>query len=560
MSGAGTPGILLQIAARRRERIRSEGHALGAAVPSRRQTPLVGFAAPSAGLDRPPAPGPCGPGAPPDSRSGPSAGAVGQPSGSSSGRADGEPAFLICEIKRRSPSAGEIAPRLDPIAQARAYVRAGVGHLSILTEEDHFGGSLEDLIAVKHRFPHLAVLRKDFLLDERDIDISYRSGADAVLLIAALHSPRGLARLCRRAEALGLAALVEIHDRQDLEKARHVRPALCGINSRDLSTFRVDRLSPLALIGAVDWKTRLVYESGVQSGEDARVARAAGFQALLVGEAVVRRPALIGELLRSLDPSTATPAVGAGTVAGTAVSTVPGRHNFWGTLAARLSAHRTDQAAPQRPLVKICGLTRAADAQAAVALGADLLGFVFAASPRRAEAALLRELRDLPALKVGVAVSEEGTRLQELLDAGLLDAVQLHGDESPGDCAALAFPYYKAIRLRRLEDLEAAQRYRCPRLLADAWSPQARGGTGERADEALVAALAERQPLWLAGGLGPDNIGEVVRRFRPELVDASSRLESEPGRKDPAALAAFFQEVSRAVERAEPAIPRGGDR
>jgi indole-3-glycerol phosphate synthase/phosphoribosylanthranilate isomerase len=267
---------------------------------------------------------------------------------------------------------------------------------------------------------------------------------------------------------------------------------------------------------------------------------------VLVGEAVVRQPALIDDLLAG---------------AARAVELGPGG-NFWGRLAARRGGSdglfgplrsETGSAALQpaaRPLVKVCGLTRAADAERAAALGADVLGFVFADSPRRADPALLRELWDLPALKVGVAVSEEGTRLQPLLEEGLLDAVQLHGDESPGQCASLAFPYYKAVRLGQTADVERALAFRCPRVLADAWSPAARGGTGQRIESGLIEAWAERQPLWLAGGIGPENVGEVVRRFAPELIDASSRLESEPGRKDPALLSRFFAQIDQALETA----------
>ena len=509
----GVPaGILRQIAEHRRARIRSEGHGLASTPPERRQVPIVPFGTPAVRPTRP---------------------------------STWVSPILICEIKRRSPSAGEIAPGLDPLEQAGIYARAGVSHLSILTEEDHFGGSLNDLMAVKRRYPGLAVLRKDFLFDETDLEISLQCGADAVLLIAALHDAESLARLCRRAEALGLTPLVEVHDLDDIDKTRKARPALTGINSRDLATFRVDRLAPLALKGLVDWETRLVYESGVQSSEDARMAGNAGFSALLVGEAVVRRPSLIDELLAGAAQAAA---VGPGT-------------DFWGRVAGRLggrmpglpAGRRSPDAralpqGPARPLVKICGLTRAADAERAAALGADILGFVFAASPRRAEPALLRELRDLPVLKVGVAVSEEGTRLQHLVDEGLLDAVQLHGDEAPELCSSLAFPYYKAVRLRQPADMEQALRFRCPRVLADAWSPQARGGTGRRIEDGLITAWAARQPLWLAGGIGPDNVGELVRRFSPELIDASSRLESEPGRKDPVRLEQFFGALARASE------------
>ncbi|HTO20927.1 MAG TPA: phosphoribosylanthranilate isomerase, partial [Spirochaetia bacterium] len=206
------------------------------------------------------------------------------------------------------------------------------------------------------------------------------------------------------------------------------------------------------------------------------------------------------------------------------------------------------------PLVKVCGITRAEDAEAALALGADALGFVFAPSRRRAEPRLLRELQDLDAVKVAVVVTEKpggepnGTRLldpgvRELLEAGLVHAVQLHGDELPQECAGLAFPYFKAARVRTAEDVDGMRRFRSPRVLADAWSASAAGGTGQRVPAELVQAVRQQGPLWIAGGIGPDNVGEVIDGFSPELIDSSSGLEESPGRKDLGRLKAFFEEI-----------------
>jgi indole-3-glycerol phosphate synthase/phosphoribosylanthranilate isomerase len=150
---------------------------------------------------------------------------------------------------------------------------------------------------------------------------------------------------------------------------------------------------------------------------------------------------------------------------------------------------------------------------------------------------------------VGVVTEPQGTaQARALLERGLLDALQLHGEEQPGECLAAGFPYFKALRLREPADAARAGEYGCPRVLADAWSAGARGGTGRRVPGELVEKLAAERPLWLAGGLGPDNIREVVRRRRPELVDASSRLEASPGVKDRAALELFFAEIAAGGE------------
>ncbi len=230
--------VLLEIAEHRRIRIAREGHAQGVDLPAARPGPVFPF---------------------------------------------GRPPFLVCEIKRKSPSKGAIAPDLDAVQQAGRYVQAGVRSLSILTEQDSFAGSLQDIVDVRHAFPDVAILRKDFLLDEEDIRVSWRAGADAVLLIAALLDRARLEALHRCAESLGLQPLVEVHDAEDVEKCRALAPGLTGINARDLATFTVDLLHPLAMRRRIPWKTRLLFESGIRSGEDVRVALTEGFAGVLVG-------------------------------------------------------------------------------------------------------------------------------------------------------------------------------------------------------------------------------------------------------------------------------------
>ncbi len=477
--------VLEEIVARRAERLRAEGPAMGCALPRTRELPLVPF-----------------------------------------GRSDGAESggrFLICEIKRRSPSKGAISPALDAPAQASLYASRGVKTVSVLTERDHFSGSLSDLVEVKRRNPGLCVLRKDFLLEPEDIDASYRAGADAVLLIAAALSQEKLAALHERASRLGLASLVEIHAAGEAAKVAPLAPAFVGLNARDLDTFVVDLASPLAARSAISWKAATVFESGISSEEHAAFAAASGFDGILVGESVVRSPELIPALLSGLRAE---------------------RRPFWDRLyAGRLSS--------ARPLVKVCGLTRAEDARLADELGADLLGFIFAPSKRRADAEAVRSLGATRAQKVGVVVTSGGPEslpeeVERLLDGGALDAVQLHGDEGPEDCWRTAFPYYKALRLQGAADVERIPDYRCPRVLLDAYREGMRGGTGERIGPELLRSARSRGPLWVAGGIGAENVRELILAFNPELVDASSGLEASPGRKDAAKLRAFFGEIEAA--------------
>jgi indole-3-glycerol phosphate synthase len=207
---------------------------------------------------------------------------------------------VVGEVKRRSPSVGAIAEHVDPLAQARAYAEAGAAGISVLTERDHFHGSLDDLAAVAASVADVPVLCKDFVLDERQLDLAAAAGAHAVLLIAAVHDDARLVDLLAAAHARGLEVLLEVHDEAELERALDVPADLVGVNNRDLRSFAVDlavteRLAPMA----ADDPRPLVAESGVRTGADAARLRACGVDALLVGEALMRAPRP-GGLLRQL--------------------------------------------------------------------------------------------------------------------------------------------------------------------------------------------------------------------------------------------------------------------
>ena len=193
---------------------------------------------------------------------------------------------VISEIKRRSPSRGDLYPDLDPSALAEAYVGGGASCLSVLTDEDWFGGSADDLMKARAAVP-VPVLRKDFTVDARDIADARLMGADCVLLIAAVLDDAELSDFHQLAGDLGLDALVEIHDEPELERALAVGARLIGVNQRDLVTFEVDqeravRLAPLIPDGAVG-----VAESGIRDRNDAVTLQGAGYRALLVGETLV---------------------------------------------------------------------------------------------------------------------------------------------------------------------------------------------------------------------------------------------------------------------------------
>ncbi len=205
---------------------------------------------------------------------------------------------VIAEVKRRSPSAGSLAPALDPAAQAAAYQAGGAAAVSVLTEPDHFGGSLDDLRAVRDAVD-LPILRKDFTLHPAQVWEARAAGADAVLLIAAVLDDEDLAALLAAAAAAGLAALVEVHTAAEARRAAAAGAGLVGVNNRDLATFRVDLATAEAIAPELPPDAVRVAESGIgDAAGAARMARA-GYHAVLVGEALVRAAdpaALVAEL------------------------------------------------------------------------------------------------------------------------------------------------------------------------------------------------------------------------------------------------------------------------
>jgi indole-3-glycerol phosphate synthase len=202
------------------------------------------------------------------------------------------PVALIAEVKKASPSAGVICPNFDPVRIAMEYEAAGASCLSVLTDEQFFQGSLDYLKQIRAAVS-LPLLRKDFIIDERQILEAIEWGADAILLIAAILSDSNLARFHDLATDAGLAVLVEVHDEEELERAIAINARLVGVNNRNLKTFTVDiatteRLAIRLFRDAPD-DILLVAESGIQTRGDVERLAAAGARAILVGESLMRQ-------------------------------------------------------------------------------------------------------------------------------------------------------------------------------------------------------------------------------------------------------------------------------
>ena len=358
----------------------------------------------------------------------------------------------IAEVKRRSPSAGDLRPDADPLALAAGFEGAGAAAVSILVDE-RFGGSVADLVDARSS-TDLPLLAKGFFSAEEELRMLREAGADAVLLLLRDLDDEEVTRLMGRAAELGLDTLVEAHDSDELERAVRLGADPIGLNARDLGTFAIDRRAQLELVAGAPRDRVVVAESGIASRAQGAAAELAGADAILVGSTLMRAP----------DP--------------------PAK------LAELIS----------RPLVKVCGLTREEDVAAAVEAGADLAGFILAKeSPRRAA-----EVLPVPetVLSVAVYVGEEG-------DAPA-DLVQLYAREDATIAAATP------------SSCAAARRSR-----GSLTSPGS-----EHDPSHFERAKQTEGRLMLAGGLGPENVGEAIEEIHPWAVDASSSLETAPGIKD----------------------------
>ena len=316
---------------------------------------------------------------------------------------------VISEIKRRSPSKGDLDPTLDPVAVAKEYEAGGAACLSVLTDVEFFGGSAADLAAARAACS-LPVLRKDFTVSGRDVVEARLMGADAVLLIVAALTDSELTSFLDLARRCDLAALVEVHDEPELARALDVGAEMIGVNQRDLHTFEVDHRLALRLGASIPDHVVAVAESGIEGPDDVRRLGDAGYQRGVGGRAAgaVGRPARRG-----------------------------GRAARSRGMNANLSAGW----APDGLFVKICGITSEADALLAVGMGATAVGFVFAPSPRQmAPAAVADIVKRLPheTITVGVFRDEARQRVVDIADQIGLGAVQLHGMESAEDTQWIA--------------------------------------------------------------------------------------------------------------------------
>ena len=404
---------------------------------------------------------------------------------------------FILEMKPGSPSQGLLRERYDPETIARGY--DGIADaVSVVTAGHRFGGSLAHLRAAR-RATAVPLLCKDFIVDPVQVAEARRHGADAVLLMLSVLDDAAWRACAAAADGLGMDVLTEVHDEAELDRALALNAPILGINNRDLRTMAVDLATTARLAPRIPAGRIVVAESGIRSRAD--VARLAGCaNAFLVGTT----------LMRAADP---------------------------GVAARELVFGR----------VKVCGITSPEDARLAWEAGAVVGGLVFAAGSPRAvgEAEAARIAAGSPLPLAGVFVNEATARIAALARRLALAAVQLHGDETPDDVAALrprlpaGCEIWKAVRVRDGIAIPRAAGTGADRILLDAWSAGTRGGTGVAFDWGRLADYPDRAHAILAGGIGPENAA-AASGIGCWAIDAASGTESAPGVKDAGRMGRLF--------------------
>ena len=455
---------------------------------------------------------------------------------------------FICEVKKASPSKGVIAKEFPYQDIAKAYENSGAAAISCLTEPYFFLGSNEYLktIAANVSIP---VLRKDFTVDARMIYEAKVLGASAVLLICSILNDEELSKYLNLAHALGLSALVEAHDADEIDRALAAGARIIGVNNRNLATFEVDTTNSLRLRERAK-NVLFVSESGIKTREDVAQLERIGVDAVLIGETLMRstNKAKTLSILRGDCPSDSADnsandaetfailrdAVASDTTSDTAREAKPNTAaSSANTQTTCSDFFRNASPTTERTYIKTCGMTRLEDIAAVNEAHPDMCGFIidFPKSTRSVSAEQQIELAsrlDPTICSVGVFVDAPINQIVALAHIGSIQAIQLHGNEDEDYIAHLreqcTLPIIKAFQIKNANDLAKAETSSADMVLLDSGQ-----GSGKSFDWSLLKTFA--RPYLLAGGLYPQTIPEALNNLNPWGVDLSSGLETN-GLKD----------------------------
>ncbi|GMI13609.1 hypothetical protein TrVE_jg2319 [Triparma verrucosa] len=468
---------------------------------------------------------------------------------------------LAAEFKRASPSKGQIAlSEISCGAQASSYFTAGASIISVLTEPNHFKGSLSDMLsarsetqslASKLNLPRPCILRKDFITSRHMILEAASHGADTVLLIVAVTPSDVLKELIEYSRELGMEPLVEIHADEELDVALKGGAKVIGVNNRNLHTFKMDMTTTTKFAERVGEDICLCSLSGMSSADDVERYRGDGVRMVLIGESLMRSrsPELAIKSL-GLDPRVEREEEGRG-----------GAYN--GGLK----------------VVKVCGVCEEEDAVNACREGANMIGVIFAESKRKCsrenakkvvqsvrkfgERSDREDLRNgitrgiKRPLVVGVFQNEKVSVINEIVQDVGIDVVQLHGDEGEGCIPEISVPCIRVVSVPESDERSVEERggeilekvtERPLAYLLDTKVGGREGGTGVTFDHDIVQVVQSGGvPVIVAGGLSEGNVREVARAgcFG---VDVSSGVEKEVGKKDDAKIKKFVDEAWRGGE------------
>jgi indole-3-glycerol phosphate synthase/phosphoribosylanthranilate isomerase len=415
------------------------------------------------------------------------------------------PAFIL-EIKSSSPSTGVIRSNASDRRVIESYGRHADA-VSVLTDEKFFGGSLARLAHVRRTLEQ-PLLCKDFVLEPYQIVEARVHGADAVLLILAAIDDATWRACAREAERFGMEILTEVHDEREAARALALGASMIGINNRNLRTLEMDVSNTERVASVLPRDVLIVAESGITTRDTVMRLRPHA-DAFLIGSALMREPD-IDRAVREI---------------------VYGR-------------------------TKICGLTRSGDAAAALRAGATHGGLVFAAgSPRTiAEETAAQIVADTPLEWVGVFVDQAPDDIASIAHRLDLAAVQLHGSESDDEIAAVRCRVPSTTEIWKAQRVETHLPFRKSgdRLLLDSRNTSNGDERSAAFDWSLLAGYAERRDVILAGGISAKNV-ESAAALGTWALDASSAIESAPGRKDARLLTRFFSERRRLPGRGRPA-------
>ncbi len=502
---------------------------------------------------------------------------------------DTQPIMAIAaEFKRASPSKGDINLQASAVEQCVKYADVGAAVISVLTEYIHFKGTLADMRNARLETQKAAklanrqrpcILRKDFILDRYQILEARANGADTVLLIVAIlgvNQLKDLMSFCRKND---MEPLVEVHTDREMEIALECGAKVIGVNNRNLHTFQLDldttsKVCKIAQSKGYTWRPDsgekpgilIAALSGITSREDVVQFTEDGVSCCLVGET----------LMKSADPK------------------------------ATIEGLVSDEGSTSKSFVKLCGMTSAADAAHAVKLGTSMIGVIFAKSPRTASmeqaqqivgevrkygersapidlsqkldslktscfssaqwftatTALLSRTTIRKPLVVGVFQNHSPSEINHIVRETGIDVAQLHGNEGPEYCDQVNVPCIKvvhvpidndnAIDVKKLkEEIDSFSHKAVGIILDSRLQSTSGGGTGKTFDwmvvESLVDDSQERIPVYLAGGITKENVKDALAVTGVSGVDASSSIETSPGKKDAIVMSAFLEAARQAA-------------